>query len=344
MAQRIAGLGLGEQAAISIAAVDNDMVLHELRLERLEGLVVSGLGDGSVEADDEFSSAVVRRHDEMMAQNLTSEIASIRVSELLDAQGLRHRILKGPSIAHTVARNPSERPYQDVDVLVTSSHIDDAVGTLERAGANRLRPKLRHDFDSRFAKSVTMTLGGVELDVHRTLCPGPFGVWMFPEDLFLLGSSIDLGGHALPTLDSTDQLVHACYHAALGSHTPSLLNLRDIVLLANERWDAERFSQTIDRWKGRPVIQRAVAHVRGNLGVDIPPELARFETIAVDPKQAAALEPYSTTDTRGRLAALAPATLRALPLRDRPAFARAVGLPDGVELAGRLRSLVDRTR
>lgn len=342
--RQIAALGVVERSPISVETADNDAVLHALRSERLEGIAVSGLANGLIVSDETFAASVVSQHDERMAQTLAIEIAAISVSELLDADGIDHRILKGPAIAHSVAQNPAERPFRDVDVLVSGSSIDLAVATLAKAGAVRLQPQLRADFDSRFAKSVTMSLDDVEIDLHRTLCAGPFGVWMRPGDLFLLRSEVLVGGTVLPTLDMTDHLLHACYHAALGSVSPPLLSLRDIALLASTNWDAERFVQTVERWQGRAVVRRAVRLVEDKLEVELPKALGNFVSEAVDPKEAAALDPYLTTDKGGRFAALAPATLRALPLRDRAAFARAVGLPEGTEVKDRLRGLLDRKR
>lgn len=342
--RQIAALGLNERPPISIETSQADAVLHALRLDRLEGVAVSGLANGEIEADDAFAASVVNQHDETMAQTLAIEVASISVSELLDNAGVVHRLLKGPAIAHSVARNPSERPFRDVDVLVPGSRIDTAIAALTQAGAIRLQPQLRRDFDARFAKSVTMSLHDVEIDLHRTLCAGPFGVWMHPDDLFLLVANLELGGTNLPTLDPTDHLVHACYHAALGSATPALLSLRDIALLATSDWDAERFGQTIERWRGRAVVRRAVELVEYELDVELPQSLSRFANEQVEAKEAAAIDPYLTTSKSGRFAALAPATLRALPLRDRAAFARAVGLPEGTEVKDRVRGLLARER
>lgn len=338
----IAAVGLHEPSAIVIEPADNDAVLGLLRSERIEGVAVSAVLDGTIDADSSFAAALVQRHDDTMAQTLRVEIAAIRTSSVLSDNGVPHRVLKGTALAHSVARSAAERSFRDVDILVRSTLLDDVVRLLTREGASRLRPELRPGFDARFGKSVTMTLDGVEIDIHRLLCPGPFGVWMRPDDLFLLQSSIEVGGLALPTLDWTDHLVHACYHAALGSATPALVNLRDIALLASGSWDEERFLQTIDRWRGLAVVQRAVRLVESELGVELPDALAGLRHRPVPAAERAMIEPYLTTDVGGRFADLAPATFRALPMGDRVAYARAVGLPDGVGVRDRLKSMLTR--
>lgn len=338
------GLSASADAPVIVESDDNDLVLRQLREHRIEGVAVRSMAEGALEADEVFSASLVRQHDETMAQCLRVEMMAVSVSELFADHGIAHRLLKGSALAHTVASAPSDRSFRDVDLLVPSPMIDDAVAMLEYEGATRHQPQLRPGFDERFGKSVTMSLDGVEVDIHRVLAPGPFGVWMRPSDLFLLGASVEVGGISIPTLDTTEHLVHACYHAALGSVTPSLVNLRDIGLLAAADWDFERFTQTVDRWKGRAVVQRAVRLVEEELGIELDEGLRAYRHNAVPQAEAAAIEPYLTSDPRGRFAALVPSTFRALPMSERASFARAVGLPDGVDPSERVRSIIDRLR
>ncbi len=346
--ERIASLGLpgASTEAIEIDQTEADALVAELVKHRVLGLFVSGYEDGKIAADDTTVDQVIAAHDEVMSQTMRIEIMAIRTSLALADAGIEHRLLKGAALAHTIATRPSERSFRDVDVLVSGTDISKAVQVLIGAGATRLQPELRLGYDQRFAKSVTMRLDDVEIDLHRTLCPGPFGVWMWPGDLFLLKQHVPLGDVQIPTLDRTDHLVHACYHAALGQVDPVLANLRDIALLAGDEadagYDVERFDGTVSRWKGRAVVRRAVGSVNGRLDVDLPESLGRYLHEPVDAGELAAIDPYLTDDPRGRFAALAPSTLRALPMADRAAYAMAVGLPDGTRPRDRVSSLIRR--
>ena len=57
--------------------------------------------------------------------------------------------------------------------------------TLQQEGYDRRYPEPRIGFDARFAKSVTMwSAAGHEIDLHRTLVLGPFGLRVQLDDLW----------------------------------------------------------------------------------------------------------------------------------------------------------------
>ncbi len=347
--ERLAAHGLDrDPEAIEIADSDADAYIAEVEKHRLSGVAVLALAEGSATASNEVADRLIALHDEIMGQTLRVEITAIRVSQLLVDAGIDHRLLKGPALAHTIYLDPAVRSFRDVDMLVPSTEIDRTVDLLTSQGAIRAQGELRPGFDRRFGKSVTMKLDGVEVDLHRVLSPGPFGVWMKPDDLFLLPESIMIGGAEIPVLDRTDNLLHGCYHAALGQAEPALSNLRDIALLAGSSnelgFDVERFDQTVDRWQGRAAVARAVRLVTQRLSVELPSELNRYAKLSLSADERAAIEPYLIDGHAGRFGALAPATLRALPLGERPAYALAVGLPEGAEPVDRVKELLNRRR
>ena len=349
-AERIASLGLpgGDLETISVDDGHLGVLLSELSNNRVLGLFVSGYESGAIESVQAVVDEITTAHDVVMSQTMRIEIAAIRVSRLLADAGIDHRLLKGAALAHSVALSPSERSFRDVDLLVPARQMSAAVALLMGAGAHRLQAELRPGYDERYGKSVTLRLDDVEVDLHRVLSPGPFGVWMQPNDFFVLKESRSLGGVEIPTLDRTEHLVHACYHVALGQRVPVLSNLRDIALLAGTddepSYDVERFAETVTRWRGRAVVRRAVGLVQDRLDVELPTALRRFGQDPVDVGELEAIEPYLTDDASGRFAALAPSTLRALPLLDRAGYALAVGLPDGARPADRVSALLKRWR
>ena len=331
----VARYGLDGHDAIEVPEPEHHAALvTELQVHRLLGVAATAVESGALTLSSAGVEQLRQAHDIVMAQTLRVELMLLRATEVLAAAEIPYRVLKGAALAHGVAERPSEREYRDVDLLVPGEHIDDAVEAIIAAGGARLSPQLRSGFDRRFGKSVTMRFAGVEIDLHRTLCPGPFGALMFPHDLFVMRDMVEVAGVSLPTLDATDHLLHACYHVALGSAKPAFSNLRDVALLAAGEWDLARLESTVARWQGTPVLARAAHLLDAQLGVEVPVGLRSF-TMSTAGREM--LEPYLADGDR--FPALAAGTLRVLPLADRPAFALAVGLPEGANPADRAREL-----
>jgi len=183
----IARHGLDGHAAIEVPEPEHHAALvTELQVHRLLGVAVTAVESGALTLSTAAVEQLRQAHDIVMAQTLRVELMLLRATEVLAAADIPYRVLKGAALAHGVADRSSEREYRDVDLLVPGEHLDDAVESIIAAGGARLGPQLRAGFDRRFGKSVTMRFAGVEIDLHRTLCPGPFGALMFPHDLFVM--------------------------------------------------------------------------------------------------------------------------------------------------------------
>ena len=348
--EAIASHGLGPDAdaaaPIMISDSEADLFIDALKEHRLAGAAVVCLIDGGISASSEVANRIVSLHDDEMGRTMRSEIMALRVSGTLTDAGVEHRLLQGAALAHTVYSDPAARSFRIVDVLIPSRSMYRAVDLLVAEGATRAKPELRAGYDQRFADSVTLRLNGRQIALHRVFCPGPFGVWMKPNDLFVLRGVLDIANVDIPILDATDNLLHGCYYLALAQIEPALTNVRDVALLAgtteNLGFDAGRFDQTVDRWRGRAVIRRAVRIVERRLGFALPSELSWYGKASVEKADLAAMEPYLVERERGRIDALAPATFRALSMSDRAAYALAVGLPDGTEPVSRIKEIFKR--
>ena len=107
----------------------------------------------------------------------------------------RFAVLKGPSVAHTIyripafARSPTSICWCPRPTTSVRARCSDGSGHVRR------RPEPRPGFEVRFGKASVHTHpdDGIEVDLHRTLVLGPFGLWIDPEELldrrepFLLG-------------------------------------------------------------------------------------------------------------------------------------------------------------
>jgi hypothetical protein len=163
-------------------------------------------------------------------------------------------------LAYTVYSPASVRLYRDIDLLVPPEHFVVAVNALQENGYQRASVELREGFDAQFAKAVPLAdEQGRQVDIHRSLARGPFGIRIVPDDLFGVGTPFTIGGCQFLGLGPQERLLHACYHAALGDTPPQLVPLRDVAqLLLETPVDTARVLELARRWHGRAVLARAV--------------------------------------------------------------------------------------
>ena len=128
---------------------------------------------------------------------------TLEVVQLFADAAIEVRLLKGPAVAHLDYPDPAWRAFGDIDVLVPSAQYDDAIRALLAVGGRRRSQEVRPGFDRRFGKGACVTLlNGVQVDVHRTLASGPFGL------------TVDLGVEILSSqlqhIRSIGSTQHAC--------------------------------------------------------------------------------------------------------------------------------------
>jgi hypothetical protein len=338
LALRIAGHGLGPLRPVAerpLPAPLWDELLATVEGERLTGLLLATIDDGALAVSDD-QAAAARRLGLQEAHNvLRLEAALVRVTGRLDDLGVANRVLKGPLLAHLVYARPDLRPFRDIDLLVPGADIGRAVAMLERYGGERRFRTCRAGFDERFAKGVNVrSFDGLDVDLHRTLALGPYGLAFDPADLFATSTPFTIGDRRLLGLGEPELLVHAGYHAALGDWPPRLLPHRDVAeLVLRAGADADRALALAVRWRGQAPLAQAVRRATTWFGLDRDLPLVRwafaFRPSAWDER---ALSLYRHGDSSA-LAAAGIVTLAGL--RDRWDYARMLLLPDRDYLADR---------
>jgi hypothetical protein len=188
------------------------------------------------------------------------------------------RVLKGPAIAHLDEPDESLRAFGDIDVLVRARDLRPAITLVEARGGTRRHPAQRAGYDRHVAKGASFHFErNVEVDLHRTLAPGPFGVAVDLDELFDHHEPLTIGPAHLAVLDRPGRFLHACYHASLGRSRPRRSAQRDIVLTTPA--DDVEWGTVIDRarrWRGEAVIAHAVTSVAEDLGWVPPPHVAEW--------------------------------------------------------------------
>jgi hypothetical protein len=255
----------------SAAPPDADAFVTAVGRERLTGFAVAAAESGALELPTRALEELLLRHDHQLALDLQLERVLVDVAARFESDGVTHRVLKGPLLAHTVYPDPALRSFGDVDILVPTDSFDPAVRLLVSLGFRRHFAEPRPGFDARFSKGACLERPDhMEIDLHRTFAPGAFGIMLERVDLFRRRPHrFELGGRVLCGLDVETAFVHACFHAALGDHPPRFVPLRDIVQLHDAGLDARAVVEMFRAARCESVCQRALDLVDSELHVGL---------------------------------------------------------------------------
>lgn len=328
---RIARYGL--QGAGGVGSVNRAQfpdLLAAIEQQRLAGHAVRAVCEGALELDPADEDALFEVHERALALDLRIERMIVAAVSLLAQRGIASRVVKGPSVARRFYPDPALRSFGDGDLLVQGADIDAAVAALEQLGFRRRFAAPRRSFDRRFVKAVTVVQpDGLELDVHRALTPGPYGVLFAAEELFAVPPDfVEIGATRVACLAPDLALAHACAHAVLGDPEPRYASVRDVAQLLGCDIDATTAIATLTRFRLELVAHRAVEQVAHLFGLTPTGPIAAW---ALQQRGSRAdqwcLKSYEPGNAR--YAAQAAATFWRLPsLRDRAAYAAALAFPD----------------
>jgi hypothetical protein len=339
----VLGLGLGTAAPLPapLPAPQWDAFVAVAVEERLAGLLLAAVQAGYLPVTGEQRAQVERNHTAAMVHALRLERRSVQLLGVLDAAGVPTRLLKGSAFAHLDYPDPALRPFADIDVLVPGPRLDRAVAVLAEHGFVPGQAQLRPGFAARFGKGVGLVGDdGTQVDVHRTLAHGSFGLTVVLDDLWRPAATLRLGGRDVAVLDAESRLLHAAIHAVLGSRPARLLPLRDLAqVAAGGSVDPAVVLERAARWQVEPVLARAVTDAHTTLQLPASPPAGAARVLhdwalgyPVSDADRARLAAYDHPDNAYTARALD--ALRALPSRrDQLAYAAHLALPDREFLA-----------
>jgi hypothetical protein len=339
LASRIAAYGLGRstERPVHVPEVVWSSLLSTLTLERLTGLATAAAEAGWLTLPNRQTEEELREAQlNAMLWALTLERRLVMVAGVLENAGIDAVVLKGAVLAHTVYPDPSWRPFSDLDLLVRTGDWDRITALLDQHGMRRRLPEPRPGFDKRFGKAaVFVGPDGAEVDLHRTLAAGPFGVWIDTDELIDRAVPFEIGGVRLRRLDDTALVLHASIHASLGWRPPLLWTLRDVAQAARSgRVDWNDLIALARRWKAGVVLAHSFRTARATLRADLPVDSGVFEVARQRRRDRRLIEAY-TTDRRSR-GGTALATIRALPgLRSKAQYLWALMVPSREFMAAR---------
>jgi hypothetical protein len=237
-----------------------DRLVAESAGQRVLGLLGAAIADGTLPV----SVAQRGRFDETwqawLGHALQVERLTARVVTDLAVAAVPARVLKGVALAHTAYAEPAHRVFGDVDLLVPHDRLHHAVAVLEQTrDARRAEPEVAPGFDDRFGREAMVRVDGIEVDLHRTLVNGAFGVRVDLGGLFAEPEPIVVDGTEVATLPAPARLVHAAYGATLSDWPPRLVAFRDLVqILVREAPPTDAVIDTARRWRGEAVLAAGV--------------------------------------------------------------------------------------
>jgi hypothetical protein len=261
--------GSGIQFPREVRHAEWEDSLRAVRLAGLTGLLSAAAHDGAVILDEEQQAELAEANLDAQRAALRLEQRLLEVSDALGRHSIEHRVLKGAATAHLDYPTPDLRPFLDIDLLIHSRDLDRAIAAVESFGGERRFEEPRAGFAARFAKAVCVVSNdGIEVDLHRSLAEGPFGLAMAPEELFETSEAFVLADRKLHALGADERLIHACCHTILGRPEPELRPQRDVAQLAiSEAVDRDRVERVSGRWRCRAVVARAIRLIWSTLAL-----------------------------------------------------------------------------
>jgi hypothetical protein len=345
----IAGHGIGRSGTPAPPRLPAELeaeLLSEVARQRVTGLALEAAVHGAVALSARARDDLYDRHERQLALDLRLEQLLGETADTLGRAGIAFRALKGPILAHALYARPELRSFGDVDILVSGPQFDEAVAALRELKFERRFLEPRPGFDARFSKGSCLERSdGMEIDLHRTLAPGPFGVRIARHDL-LAGDAmqVQLGTRTIEGLSRELAFVHACFHAVLGNHPPRLVPLRDVAEFLSAGVDAGAVVNLVTAAKCEVVICRAVELLQSELGLAFDDEISEWaRQQLLSRRERLSLRAYEQHGPA--YAVQAAASLWALPsMHERCAYVRALALPSRDYLRARERAYGARIR
>ncbi len=261
---------------------------------RLVGLVAAAIASGSLAVTPRQRDLAVADHIAAATWVLQLDQTLLDITHLFSTEGIPFRVLKGAAVAHLDYPDLADRCYGDVDIAVPAADFGRAGEVLRSHGGVRRFPEPRRGFDRAFSKGACFTLpDAVEVDLHRTLALGWFGLALVSDDLFAGSEEFTVGDHRLSALEQPTRLVHACLHAALGDAEPKLLALRDVAQMVLHCDDIEPSLRLAERWRCEVVVADAIVTSWASLGLmESPPLVIWAAGYRADRRSASRLARY----------------------------------------------------
>ena len=204
---------------------------HLLHLNRITGLALAAVEAGELHLSESQLAALIEANTSIAGFETGLDSLLLYLNQEL-AQ-FEPIVLKGAAHARLDYPDSRWRNYGDIDLLVRGKDFNPVRSFLENIGFARMQATpLSSRWEAEFAKSITVARApNVEIDLHRTLTSGAYGLAMNEEVLREDLVEFDYDGQRLRALSQETRLIQSCLHLSIGSFTPRLSTVRDVVQL-----------------------------------------------------------------------------------------------------------------
>jgi hypothetical protein len=251
MLRRVLSVGLGAARTDHPPLADDAWVVfvEHARHHRLDGLLVGAVADGTVATTATQRAEIAHLECRLAADAMWHEGWTNATVEMLRDEGIEVRILKGPAWARLDYPDSLWRPTQDLDLLVHGRDLERGSRSLLAAGGVRLDPDPVDGYSEVVGKGATYAFSDrPEIDLHRLLIWGPFGVRVPEEELWTVRRRFICGGVEHSTLGLEESFVHAGLHMVVLGWRRAL-NLRDVAqMMSSPHLDVDRLLWLARRW------------------------------------------------------------------------------------------------
>lgn len=221
---------------------------------------------------DEQRAQLHRLQRDVMSHCVRLEHHLVHVVRSLGEQGIQSAVLKGAASAHLDYPDPSWREFVDVDVLIDPSDRMAALDVLSREGWTQAYALPRGHED--YTHAVTLARNGVELDLHQRIGHRALGLRVPTAELLRQTVPFVVAESTFFALGDIDRLIHAALHMVSSRGVNRhLSSVADVLVGAGLRREvASEVLGRAERWRVRPLIERAVLSAHEIAGVEVPAE------------------------------------------------------------------------
>ena len=196
-----------------------------------------------------------------------------KATEALKTKGIRPVALKGIGLAHSVYPDPTYRTMSDVDLLISSKEMEEAVETLTQLGYLRCdkleRPALLQQLAG---GEIPLTdQYGQLLELHWSAFPGWWAKYVTHiDEEAILSRKVPLT-LTLDQLEPEDNIIQLAFHLAVNHHLSlsAMRGLVDIALIIKKR--EVNWFNVINRakcWRLKTVLYVVLILVRELIGLE----------------------------------------------------------------------------